>query len=100
MRYDHITEPKDGEIITINGDHSINVPDQPIIPFIEGDGIGIDVTPVMQMVADAAVQRAYDGSRSIHWMEVFAGGKATEVYGKDQFLPDETLHALQQYCLL
>mgnify|MGYP001822050188 FL=1 len=97
MRYDHITEPKDGEIITINGDHSINVPDQPIIPFIEGDGIGIDVTPVMQMVADAAAQRAYDGSRSIHWMEVFAGGKATEVYGKDQFLPDETLHALQQY---
>jgi isocitrate dehydrogenase len=92
MRYDHITEPKDGGIITINGDHSINVPDQPIIPFIEGDGIGIDVTPVMQMVADAAVQRAYEGSRSIKWMEVFAGGKATEVYGENQFL-----HALQQY---
>jgi len=97
MQYDHITEPGDGGTITINGDHSISVPDRPIIPFIEGDGIGIDVTPVMRKVVDAAVARAYGGKRRIRWMEVYAGGKATERYGKNQFLPDETLHALTKY---
>ena len=97
MQYDHISIPADGDQITINGDHSINVPDTPVIPFIEGDGIGIDVTPVMQAVTDAAVAKAYDGKREIRWMEVFAGGKATERYGENEFLPDETLHALQTY---
>jgi isocitrate dehydrogenase len=97
MQYDQITEPAGGEQITVNGDHSINVPDNPIIPFIEGDGIGIDVTPVMQAVTDAAVERAYGNKRRILWMEVYAGGKATERYGDNKFLPDETLHALQKY---
>jgi isocitrate dehydrogenase len=97
MHYDHITVPADGETITINGDHSINVPDKPIIPYIEGDGIGIDVTPVMQAVTNAAVQRAYKGQREIKWMEVYAGGKATRIYGENDFLPEETLAALQHY---
>ena len=97
MHYDHIQEPADGELITVNGDHSLNVPDMPIIPYIEGDGIGIDVTPVMQAVTDAAVERAYGDQRRIQWMEIYAGGKATERYGENEFLPDETLHALQKY---
>ena len=97
MQYDHIDIPDSGEAITINGDHSLNVPDRPIIPYIEGDGIGIDVTPVMQKVVDAAVAKAYGGDREIAWMEVYAGGKATERYGENMFLPDETLHALNAY---
>jgi len=97
MQYDHIELPTDGEKITINGDHSLNVPDRPIIPYVEGDGIGIDVTPVMKDVVDAAVQRAYDGKRLIEWMEVYAGGKAAERYGDNDFLPTETLQALQEY---
>jgi isocitrate dehydrogenase len=97
MQYDHIEQPEGGQVITVNGDHSLNVPDNPIIPFIEGDGIGIDVTPVMQAVTDAAIKLAYDGKRKIHWMEIYAGSKATEKYGENEFLPDETLHALQKY---
>jgi len=97
MQYDHIKVPTDGALITINGDHSINVPANPIIPYIEGDGIGIDVTPVMQSVANAAVERAYGLERKLCWMEVYAGGKATQLYGQDEFLPDETLHALQKF---
>jgi isocitrate dehydrogenase len=97
MKYDHINEPADGEIITVNGDHTINVPNRPIVPYIEGDGIGIDVTPVMQSVTDAAVERAYGGKRSIRWMEIYAGGKAAEIYGENEFLPDETLNAMQRY---
>ena len=97
MQYDHIKTPSEGEIITVNGDHTINVPDRPIVPFIEGDGIGIDVTPVMRSVTDAAVERAYGGKRKIEWMQIYAGGKAAEIYGDDEFLPDETLHALQKY---
>ncbi len=97
MRYDHIVVPDDGEPITVNQDHSINVPDRPIIPFIEGDGIGIDVTPVMLDVTNAAVERAYDGSRSLRWMEVYAGEKAVGVYGENEYLPDETLHALRDF---
>ncbi len=73
------------------------VPDHPIIPFIEGDGIGIDITPVMQKVVDAAVQKAYGGTRKIHWMEVFAGEKSTQVYGRDVWLSEETLAALKEY---
>ena len=97
MHYDHIVTPSDGETITINNDHSINVPDRPIIPFIEGDGIGIDVTPVMLDVTNAAVELAYGGARAIQWMQVYAGEKATEIYGKDQYLPEETLHALRDF---
>ncbi len=97
MRYDHINVPDRGEAITTNTDHSLNVPDRPIIPYIEGDGIGIDVTPVMLDVVNAAVTKAYGDSRSIEWMQVYAGEKATEVYGKDSFLPDETLHAFQKF---
>ncbi len=97
MKFDKIVLPADGERITINTDSSINVPDRPVIPFIVGDGIGIDVTPVMQAVVEAAVQKAYGGERRIVWMEVFAGEKAAHKYGKDIYLPDETLHAMHDY---
>ena len=83
--------------ITANPDHSLNVPDRPIIPYIEGDGIGIDVTPVMLKVVNAAVEKAYGDRRQVMWMQVYAGQKATEVYGGEVYLPDETLHALQHY---
>jgi isocitrate dehydrogenase len=73
------------------------VPDNPIIPFIEGDGIGIDITPVMKDVVDAAVNEAYAGARSIHWMEVYAGEKSTRVYGADVWLPEETLEAVREF---
>lgn len=96
MSYTHIKIPE-GEQISANADLSLNVPDQPIIPFIEGDGIGIDITPVMQQVVNAAVTKAYGGQRQIAWMEVYAGEKSTKVYGSDTWLPDETLDALQTY---
>ena len=73
------------------------VPDNPIIPFIEGDGIGVDITPVMKDVVDAAVAKAYGGKRQIHWMEVYAGEKSTQLYGTDVWLPEETLAALREY---
>ena len=95
--YQHITVPADGQKITVNADFSLNVPDQPIIPFIEGDGTGSDITPVMIKVVDAAVAKAYGGARKIHWMEVFAGEKATRVYGMDTWLPAETLAVVQEY---
>ena len=97
MRYDKIDVPANGDAITINTDHSIAVPDKPIIPFIEGDGIGVDVTPVMLDVANAAVQRAYDGAREIQWMQVYAGEQGAKVYGNDEFLPEETLDALRNF---
>ncbi len=97
MRYDHIHVPADGEAITINPDHSLVVPDKPIIPFIEGDGIGVDVTPVMLDVVNAAVAKAYGKNREIRWMQVLAGQAAADLYGGEQYLPDETLHALQKY---
>ena len=84
-------------MITVNADHSLNVPNNPIIPFIEGDGIGVDVTPPMLEVVDAAVEKAYGSERKISWMEVYAGEKATKVYGADQWLPEETLEALKKY---
>jgi isocitrate dehydrogenase len=96
MQYDHIDIP-DGDVITINGDHSLSVPDRPIIPFVEGDGIGIDVTPVMKSVVDAAVARAYNGKREIRWMQVYAGQRASEIYGGDVFLPEETVDAFRRY---
>ena len=95
--YQHIQIPAEGKKITVNADFSLNVPDQPIIPFIEGDGTGADITPVMIKVVDAAVAKAYGGQRKIHWMEVYAGEKSTKVYGPDVWLPEETLHAVRDY---
>ncbi len=97
--YQHIQMPTSGEKITINNDASLNVPDQPIIPFIEGDGTGVDITPVMRRVVDAAVAKAYGGKRSITWMEVYAGEKAVKVYGGDNWLPDETVAAVREYVI-
>jgi isocitrate dehydrogenase len=95
--YKHIAVPEDGAKIQINADNSISVPDRPIIPFIEGDGIGVDITPVMRSVVDAVVQAAYNGTRSIAWMEIYAGEKANEVYGANTWLPDETLDAIRDF---
>jgi isocitrate dehydrogenase len=95
--YQHIKVPTEGQKITVNADMSLNVPDQPIIPFIEGDGTGLDITPVMLKVVDAAVAKAYGGKRKIHWMEVYAGEKSTHVYGPDVWLPEETLHAVRDF---
>jgi isocitrate dehydrogenase len=94
--YKHIQVPA-GEQITVNADFSINVPDNPIIPYIEGDGTGFDITPVMIKVVDAAVEKAYGGKKKISWMEVFAGEKATKIYGPDVWLPEETLEAVKKY---
>ncbi len=93
----HIKVPADGQKITVNPDFSLNVPDNPIIPYIEGDGTGRDVTPVMLKVVDAAVAKAYGGQRQIKWMEIFAGDKSTRLYGEDVALPDETLAAVRDY---
>jgi isocitrate dehydrogenase len=95
--YQHIKVPAQGQKITVNADFSINVPDTPIIPFIEGDGTGVDISPVMIKVVDAAVAKAYGGKRKISWMEVFAGEKSTKVYGPDVWLPEETLDAVKNY---
>ena len=97
MGYKKIQVPAVGDKITVNADHSLNVPDNPIIPFIEGDGIGVDVSPVMIKVVDAAVEKAYGGKRKISWMEVYAGEKATQVYDQDTWLPQETLDAVKDY---
>lgn len=86
-----------GDKITVNADMSLNVPKNPIIPFIEGDGIGVDISPVMIKVVDAAVEKAYKGDRKIAWMEVYAGEKATQVYDQDTWLPQETLDAVRDY---
>ncbi|NNM82236.1 MAG: NADP-dependent isocitrate dehydrogenase [Burkholderiales bacterium] len=92
--YRHIEVPQ-GEKITVNPDHSLNVPARPVIPFIEGDGIGVDITPVMRKVVDAAVEKAYGGVRSISWMEIYAGEKANRIYG--EWLPAETLEVVRDY---
>ncbi len=89
--------PLQGSKITVNADFSLNVPDNPIIPFIEGDGTGVDITPVMRKVVDAAVDKAYGGKRKIAWMEIYAGEKATKVYDPDTWLPDETVQAIREY---
>lgn len=96
MGYQHIQVPTSGEKISVNSDYSLNVPDNPIIPFIEGDGIGSDITPAMLKVTDAAIQKAYDGKRAISWMEVYCGEKAAAKYDGDWF-PEETLDALREY---
>ncbi|MGA0572724.1 NADP-dependent isocitrate dehydrogenase [Variovorax sp. VNK109] len=97
MAYQHIKVPAQGQKITVNADNSLNVPDEPIIPYIEGDGVGIDVTPVMMKVVDAAVEKSYGGRRRIQWMEVFAGEKSTRIYGDDVWLPEETVQAAKDY---
>jgi isocitrate dehydrogenase len=97
MAYQHIQVPSGGEKITVNADNSLNIPDNPIIPFIEGDGIGVDITPVMMRVVDAAVDKAYGGKKKIHWMEIYSGEKSLELYGEDQWLPAETLEAMKEF---
>tara|TARA_B100000029_G_scaffold510427_1_gene601874 strand:- start:3108 stop:4364 length:1257 start_codon:yes stop_codon:yes gene_type:complete len=97
MTYKNINIPKEGVKISINDDGSLNVPDNPIIPYIEGDGIGIDITPAMINVVNNAVTKSYNGSKSISWMEVYCGEKSTTVYGDDVWLPDETIEALKEY---
>lgn len=97
MSFQHIKIPVNGQKITVNKDFSLNVPNNPIIPFIEGDGTGVDITPPMKKVVDAAVEKAYKGQRKIEWMEVYAGEKATKVYDKDTWLPEETLTAVKDY---
>jgi len=96
MGFEKITIPE-GDKITVDANGKLNVPDRPIIPFIEGDGIGIDATPVMRRVIDAAVEKAYDGKRQIAWMEVYAGEKSTEVYPDGSGLPAETMDAVRDY---
>lgn len=97
MKYDHIVVPTDGERITLNPDFSLSVPDHPIVPFVEGDGIGIDVTPVMRRVVDAAVDKAYGRKRRIVWMEIYAGEKSNRIYGAGAWFPEETLQALRDF---
>ncbi|WP_456413134.1 NADP-dependent isocitrate dehydrogenase [Thiolapillus sp.] len=99
MSYEKIEIPSMGEKITVNEDNSLNVPDTPIVPFIEGDGIGVDITPVMRKVVDAAVRKAYGGEKSIAWMEVYAGEKAVKIYGGDTWLPEETFDAVKEYVI-
>lgn len=92
-----VTLPTEGEAITLDAQGQLQVPDQPVIPFIEGDGIGVDITPAMQRVVDAAVKQAYQGRRRIRWLEIYAGEKATQVYADQSGLPEETLALLRQY---
>ena len=96
MAYKHIKVPSQGEKITVNDDYSLNVPNNPVIPFIEGDGIGVDISPVMLNVVNAAVEKAYGGERAISWMEIYTGEKAAELYDGDWF-PEETLDAIREY---
>jgi isocitrate dehydrogenase len=96
MAYQHIKVPEQGTPITVNEDHSLNIPNTPIIPYIEGDGIGIDISPVMIKVVDAAVKKAYVGEKKIAWMEIYTGEKAAELYEGDWF-PQETLDAIKSY---
>lgn len=97
MAFAHIQPPSWGEKITVGENTVLKVPTKPIIPFIEGDGIGVDVTPVMRQVVDAAISKVYGETRKIAWMEIYAGEKATTVYGKDIWLPEETMQALREY---
>ena len=96
MAYQHIEIPESGEKVTFNTDFTLNVPNNPVIPYIEGDGIGVDITPVMISVIDAAIKKAYGGQRKISWMEVYCGEKAAELYEGDWF-PAETLEAIKEY---
>ena len=95
--FDHIAVPKDGSKIHFDSENNLVVPNNPIIPFIQGDGIGLDITPVMQNVVNQAVKKAYNGEKQIHWMEVYAGDKAVEKYGKHNYLPQETFDAIEKF---
>ena len=95
--YQHIQVPPAGQNITVNADQTLNVPNQPIIPFIQGDGVGVDVSPVMRKVVDAAVAQIYRGQRQIHWMEIYAGEKAVALYGPDMWLPAETMDVVRAH---
>jgi len=97
MAYEKIQIPSEGEKIVVDADNSIRVPDNPILPFIEGDGIGVDITPVMKKVVDAAVEKAYGGRKQVQWMEIYAGEKSTRVYGENVWLPQETLDAVREF---
>jgi len=97
MAYQHIKIPSGGEKIRVNKDFSLSVPDNPIIPYIDGDGTGVDITPVMLKVVDAAVKKAYGGKKRIVWMEMYAGEKSCAVYGENVWLPDETLEASREF---
>ena len=95
--FDHIAVPKDGSKIHFDSENNLVVPNNPIIPFIQGDGIGLDITPVMQNVVNQAVKKAYNGEKQIHWMEVYAGDKAVEKYGKHNYLPQESFDAIEKF---
>ncbi|WP_020409735.1 NADP-dependent isocitrate dehydrogenase [Hahella ganghwensis] len=97
MGYQKIRVPDDGDKITVNADLTLNVPNHPIVPYIEGDGIGVDITPPMLKVVNAAVEKAYGVRRAIAWMEIYCGEKATQVYGADEWLPEETMEALREF---
>lgn len=97
MAYQKITIPPDGVTIQVTDDEKLKVPNKPIVPYIEGDGIGVDITPVMLKVVDAAVAKAYQGTKKIKWMEIYAGEKSTKVYGTDVWLPEETLKAISEF---
>ena len=97
--YQHVKVPENGRKIAVRSDLTLDVPDQPIIPYIEGDGTGVDITPVMIKVVDAAVEKAYGGRRQIVWMEIFAGEKSTRIYGPDVWLPEETLAILRDFAV-
>ena len=97
MSYNKITAPEQGSKVEKKSGRALSVPDNPIIPFIEGDGIGSDITPVMQHVLNSAVENAYDGNKKIEWFEIYAGGKSIDFYGEDEWLPDDTLQAIKDY---
>ncbi len=97
MDYKKITPPDQGDKITKESDGSLNVSNHPVIPFIEGDGIGIDITPTMRHVLDSAVEKAYGGEKRIEWFEIYAGEKAVKFYGEDEWLPEDTLNAIREY---
>lgn len=97
--YQHVKLPTEGQKCQVNQDLSIHAPNNPVIPYIEGDGIGIDITPVMKQVVDAAVQKAYQSARKISWMEIYAGEKATKVYGENEWLPKETMDVIREYAV-
>ena len=97
MGYQKIVVPADGDKITVNADLSLNVPNFPIIPYIEGDGIGVDISPVMIKVVNAAVSKAYGSKRAISWMEIYCGDKSARLYGNNNYLPEETLEALREF---
>ncbi len=97
MSYEKLNTPQHGDKITVQPDGSLNVPNNPIIPFIEGDGTGPDIWAASVKVLDAAVEKAYGGTKKIEWFEVFAGEKSNEVYGPNTWLPEDTLKALREY---